>query len=65
MKLTCIDDFYARLDFGRNSTQVDIAFLLPGRAVVSTVEWAIFKPIWLGNERPKALIFKNAGCDRP
>ena len=53
MKLTCIDDFYARLDFGRNSTQFDIAFLPPGRAVVSTVEWAIFKPIWLGNERPK------------
>jgi hypothetical protein len=24
-----------------------------------------FEPIWLGDERPKASIFKDAGCERP
>jgi hypothetical protein len=25
----------------------------------------IFEPIWFGDERPKALIFRHAGCERP
>jgi hypothetical protein len=26
---------------------------------------AIFEPVWLADERPKALIFRHAGSERP
>ncbi|HME38918.1 MAG TPA: hypothetical protein VKG63_08130, partial [Steroidobacteraceae bacterium] len=28
-------------------------------------EMAILKPIWLSNGRPKALVFRHVGCNRP
>ena len=37
-------------------------FLYPS---VSSNMKAIFKPIWLGDKRRKALIFRHAGCERP
>src|SRR5450759_5808312 len=37
----------------------------PEAADPSFVAQRIFKPIWLGDERRKALIFRHAGCERP
>jgi hypothetical protein len=35
------------------------------RLYLANVTMPIFKPIWLGDERRKALIFRHAGCERP